>query len=250
MTTSSRLGPTPDDERPRAIDLSALGDPPTRAHTFDRLCWCRDDAGADYLPPWFDDPDELDRLDDGGFFDGRLLDDRLIDDGAYDDEDDDEDDWFDVAGPDDDLADLTVPGYPLLTDDDVLTTLLGLVGPRDTPMSFWGLLLDDEHRTLPVVLTLPLPAITGSGREHHVRARGIFRQLRSALDAMAPGGSAVVALVRRGGGALAPQEHAWLEVLAPAADDFRVPIRAAAVIGPARARVVRPRAGRSGRSWR
>jgi len=173
-----------------------------------------DRAPGHHLPEWFEDD----------------LDDDLDDEG--DAEQDDPDSWDDM-GPDDDLP--ALPAVPLRSPGDVLAAMLVVVGPeRCGPPALWFLVLDADHRPLPLVLPLgDLPARTDS-----TICAQIVDALARILETEAPGGSIAVAYVRAAGGDRGAFETSWDAALTRAATQRRVILAARVVIGETRARVL------------
>lgn len=151
-----------------------------------------------------------------------------------------------IAAPDDVwhgpvLADVDAPdavGRTLESADDALALLLGLVGrDRSGPPALWFVVLDAHDRVLPVVLPIPdVPTIADP-----VVASNLLHVLASVLEHDAPGGSLLVAYVRRGGGDRGAFESGWSAVLREAAVRAGVRVRAEVAVGRDRARVLDPR---------
>jgi hypothetical protein len=175
------------------------------------------------------DPDERERDagdDDAGPLDGvGLLSGRPLDD----------------TGPDDDLIDASAqcqPGGVLLQPDDVLDFLLPLIGPeRAGPMALWCALVDEDDRTLPLVL----PIAGAPVRPDADQLRAVVGQLGEVLHEvydLGDAGGVVFAIVRRSGGDRGEVELAWAAALRRAADEVGVRLRAVAAVGRGRARVL------------
>ncbi len=141
--------------------------------------------------------------------------------------------WLDGDGPDDDLPD--PPGMPLRSASDALAVMLDLVGPeRAGPAALWFVLLDEQDRTLPVVL----PITDVPLRADPLVCRQLMHVLASVLDTDGQGGSVVVGLVRAAGGDRGRFEESWVPALRQAADDAGVRVRAVLALGASRARVL------------
>ncbi|GEA88754.1 hypothetical protein [Cellulomonas cellasea] len=146
------------------------------------------------------------------------------------------DDWHGLHLPPHEAPDEV--GRTLESADDALALLLGLVGrDRSGPPALWFVLLDAHDRVLPVVLPIPeVPLVADP-----VVASNLVHVLASVLAHDAPGGSLLVAYVRRGGGDRGAFESGWSRVLHEEAMRAGVRIRAEAAVGQDRARVVDPR---------
>ncbi|WP_258723141.1 hypothetical protein [Cellulomonas sp. NS3] len=129
-------------------------------------------------------------------------------------------------------------GRTLESVDEALALLLGLVGrDRSGPPALWFVVLDADDRVLPVVLPIPeVPLVADP-----VVASNLLHVLASVLEHDAPGGSLLVAYVRRGGGDRGAFEGGWSRVLQAEAGRVGVRIRAEAALGQDRARVLDPR---------
>lgn len=129
-------------------------------------------------------------------------------------------------------------GRTLESADEALALLLGLVGrDRSGPPSLWFVVLDADDRVLPVVLPIPeVPLVADPAV-----ASNLLHVLASVLEHDAPGGSLVVAYVRRGGGDRGAFEGGWSRVLQAEAARVGVRIRVEAALGQDRARVLDPR---------
>ncbi|QCB93600.1 hypothetical protein [Cellulomonas shaoxiangyii] len=140
-----------------------------------------------------------------------------------------------APGPDDDLADAAPPGVRVLDDAAALELMLRLVGPeRAGPPAVWFALLDAHRRLLPVVL----PITDVPLRPDAAAARQLVHVLAVVLEREAPGGSAVVAVVRAAGGDRGAFERAWAHAVVLAATDRALPVAAVVAIGEHRARVL------------
>ncbi|WP_136519995.1 hypothetical protein [Cellulomonas telluris] len=140
-----------------------------------------------------------------------------------------------ASGPDDDLADAATPGVAVPDAAAALDLMLRLVGPeRAGPPALWFALLDAERRLLPVVLPLSEVPL----RPDPAAARQVVHVLASVLEREAPGGSAVVAVVRAAGGDQGSFERAWAHALVLAATDRDLTVSAVVAIGEHRARVL------------
>ncbi|MBD8058815.1 hypothetical protein IC607_07525 [Cellulomonas sp. JH27-2] len=141
---------------------------------------------------------------------------------------------FDDDGPDDDLI---YPVGTVLGDGEAaLDVLLPLIGPeRAGPAALWALLVDEDDRTLPVVIPLDdTPA-----RPDAVLASDLVAALALILAERAPGGGLVFAVVRRAGGDRGTVERGWEQVLAQACEAQGVRLRGVCAVGRHRARVLR-----------
>ncbi|MGN8245571.1 hypothetical protein ACTHAM_002694 [Cellulomonas soli] len=138
----------------------------------------------------------------------------------------------DSARPDGGLGE---PTPPLESPQDVLATVLDLVGPeRAGGPALWVLFLDHERRLLPAVLPVDdLPALPHPGL-----VNALLQIVVSVLQEQPAGGSVAFALVREAGGDRGAQETAWSHALRVAADDADVQITLIAAIGRNRARVL------------
>ncbi|MGW6130538.1 hypothetical protein ACWFNE_10985 [Cellulomonas sp. NPDC055163] len=125
-------------------------------------------------------------------------------------------------------------GRTLESADEALALLLGLVGrDRSGPPALWFVLLDADDRVLPVVLPIPeVPLVADPV---------VAANLLHVLEHDAPGGSLLVAYVRRGGGDRGAFEGGWSRVLQAEAARAGVRIRVEAALGQDRARVLDPR---------
>lgn len=129
-------------------------------------------------------------------------------------------------------------GRTLESAEDALTLVLGLVGrDRSGPPALWFVVLDAHDRVLPVVLPIPdVPTIADP-----VVAGNLVHVLASVIEHDAPGGSVLVAYVRRGGGDRGAFESGWSTVLRDEASAADVRVRAELAVGRDRARVLDPR---------
>ncbi|MDM7831171.1 hypothetical protein [Cellulomonas edaphi] len=142
--------------------------------------------------------------------------------------------WED-SGPDDDLA--VSPGGPLRGPDDVLDFLLRLIGPeRAGRMALWCALVDDDDRTLPIVLPVSDIPVRPDTEMLAILVAQLGELLREHVHA--DDGGLVFGLVRRTGGDRGEVELSWSAALRHAADRAGVRLRAVAVIGRDRARVL------------
>lgn len=146
------------------------------------------------------------------------------------------DPWDSLRLPEHETPDAV--GRTVESADEALALLLGLVGrDRSGPPALWFVLLDADDRVLPVVLPIPeVPLVADP-----VVAANLLHVLASVLEHDAPGGSLLVAYVRRGGGDRGAFEGGWSRVLQAEAAQAGVRIRAEVALGQDRARVLDPR---------
>lgn len=158
-------------------------------------------------------------------------------DGSWDA---DENDWEDEDDGDDDLWDEDDPDwdapFPVVrTDEEVLAHTCALVaGDRDGPFAVWVMFLDGDGTVLPV--TMPIDGPPPRPPAHEVD--GLLSGIHHVLEEATRDGSAVVALVRRGGGDRSDLELAWTRALTESADRAEVRLRAVVAVGRARARIL------------
>ncbi|MEP7765986.1 hypothetical protein [Sanguibacter sp. 25GB23B1] len=127
------------------------------------------------------------------------------------------------------------PGTVLVSSDQMLDHLVGLVGPESAgPAAVWISFVTPDDRILPVAIPVEdLPSLPDEST-----MEGLSALVRRVVAENFPGACALVAVVRAGGGDYGAHERRWAGALWRAADTGGWTVRTMAAVGDGRARVL------------